>query len=154
MAFARAALHKIFSPAYWIARQQDYHHPSHISKRGVIMAEHKGKGTKGATYDEDSGVGTSRGGVTGTTGNLNSRGHDGGIGMPPVNDDGNRQNADVGEHGDTPALGRTHRAGNRQRAQGGSASGEPGISDEESPGPENKQTDASQNFQGGSIKRR
>lgn len=114
------------------------------------MSENKGKGTKGATYDEDSGVGTSRGGVTGTTGNLSSRGHDGGIGMPPIYDDGNRQNADVGEHGDTPALGSSHRTGNRQGAQEGSASGQPAAGGAERATPENQPPD----IEGGNIKRR
>lgn len=69
------------------------------------MAENKGRGIKGATYDELSGIGTSEAGVTGTTGNLNTGGRDGGVGMPSRNDAGNLQNADLGEHGDTPALG-------------------------------------------------
>jgi hypothetical protein len=69
------------------------------------MAEHKGKGTKGRLYDELSGVGTSQAGITGTTGNLNTHHRDGGVGMPGLGDAGNRQNADRGEHGDTPALG-------------------------------------------------
>jgi hypothetical protein len=118
------------------------------------MGENKGKGTKGANYDEVSGVGTSRAGVTGTTGNLNSAGHDGGVGMPPVDDDGNRQNADVGQHGDTPALGSTRRGGNRQSAQSGSASGQPAMSDEERENLENQQTAGNPGIEGGNIRRR
>lgn len=118
------------------------------------MSEHKGKGTKGANYDEVSGVGTSRAGVTGTTGNLNSGRHDGGVGMPPVNDDGNRQNADVGEHGDTPALGSTHRTGNRQSAQGGSSSGQTGSEDEKRQDPGHQQGETTPPVEGGNIRRR
>jgi hypothetical protein len=114
------------------------------------MGENKGKGTKGANYDEVSGVGTSRAGVTGTTGNLNAGRHDGGVGMPPVNDDGNRQNADVGEHGDTPALGSSNRGGNRQGAQQGSAAGQPATGGQQRANPENQQPD----IEGGNIKRR
>lgn len=85
------------------------------------MAEHKGKGTKGREFDELSGIGTSQAGTTGTIGNLNSGKHDGSVGMPPRTDSGNRQNADLGEHGDLPALGNRGRAGaSRQGGQSGS----------------------------------
>jgi hypothetical protein len=91
------------------------------------MGENKGKGTKGRNYDELSGVGTSQGGITGTTGNLNTGGRDGGIGTPDPGDAGNLQSADHGQPGGTPALGRGGRGGgvrNRQSAQPGNASGE------------------------------
>lgn len=118
------------------------------------MAENKGKGAKGANYDEVSGVGTSQAGITGTVGNLNSAGRDGGVGMPPINDDGNRQNADVGQHGALPALGRTGRGrGNRQAAQGGSRSGAPELTEEEREQRENEQTAANPNIEGGTLKR-
>lgn len=82
------------------------------------MAGHKGKGAKGREFDELSGIGTSQAGTTGTTGNLNSGKHDGGVGMPPRTDSGNRQNADLGEHGDVPALGNRGRANaSRQSSQ-------------------------------------
>ena len=81
-----------------------------------MPSNHKGKGTKGRNYDEWSGVGTSRAGQTGTTGNLNDAGHDGGVGAPDVGDAGNLQSVQHGEAGGTPALGHSHRgqAGNRQ----------------------------------------
>ena len=101
------------------------------------MAESKGKGAKGRSYDELSGVGTSRGGPTGTTGNLNSGTHDGSFGMPPYSDAGNQQNADLGEHGDLPALGDRGRGHvNRQSAQGGSQSGAPAKETEREERPE------------------
>lgn len=91
------------------------------------MGENKGKGTKGRNYDELSGVGTSAAGVTGTTGNLNTGGRDGGVGTPDPDDAGNRQSAGHGQPGGTPALGKGGRgggSGNRQSAQpGGSAGG-------------------------------
>lgn len=84
------------------------------------MAENKGHGIKGRNYDEFSGVGTSEAGKTGTTGNLNEAGRDGGVGMPQISDAGNLQNADLGQHGDTPALGSGGRASqNRQGGQRG-----------------------------------
>jgi hypothetical protein len=84
------------------------------------VGEYKGRGIKGRSYDELSGVGTSSAGITGTTGNLNTGGRDGGIGEPPYGDAGNRQTADRGQSEGTPALGRSGRAGqSRQGAQGG-----------------------------------
>lgn len=74
------------------------------------MAENKGKGVKGRPYDEVSGVGTSAAGITGTTGNLNDGGNDGGVGQPPLRDEGNRQRvAEEGQIGSTPALGNVQR---------------------------------------------
>lgn len=87
------------------------------------MGENKGKGTKGRNYDELSGVGTSQGGITGTTGNLNTGRRDGGIGTPDPGDVGNRQSAGHGQPGGTPALGRGGRGGGRNRQ--GEAPGEP-----------------------------
>ena len=79
--------------------------------------EYKGKGIKGRNYDELSGVGTSSAGVTGTTGNLNDGGRDGGVGTPDLADSGNLQQA-KGQPGGTPALGDSVRSqGNRQGAQ-------------------------------------
>jgi len=81
--------------------------------------EYKGKGIKGRNYDELSGVGTSSAGITGTTGNLNDGGRDGGVGSPDLADSGNLQQA-KGQPGGTPALGDSERSqGNRQGAQGG-----------------------------------
>ena len=87
--------------------------------------EYKGKGMKGRNYDELSGVGTSSAGKTGTTGNLNDGGRDGGIGTPDLADSGNLQSANAGQPGGTPAQGNSQRgqarsddnAGNSQ--QGG-----------------------------------
>lgn len=94
------------------------------------MAENKGKGTKGREFDELSGIGTSQAGTTGTTGNLNSGKHDGSVGMPPLTDSGNRQNADLGEHGDLPALGNRGR-GNANRQGGKSGQQEAGQAGED-----------------------
>lgn len=83
--------------------------------------EYKGKGMKGRNYDELSGVGTSSAGKTGTTGNLNAAGHDGGVGTPDLADEGNLQRAG-GQPGGTPAQGDSQRgyAGNQQSGQQGS----------------------------------
>jgi hypothetical protein len=80
--------------------------------------EYKGKGMKGRNYDELSGVGTSSAGKTGTTGNLNDGGRDGGVGSPDLADEGNLQSAG-GQPGGTPAQGDSWRgqAGNRQSGQ-------------------------------------
>lgn len=53
--------------------------------------EYKGKGTTGRYYDEVSGLGTSSAGKTGTAGNLNDGGRDGGIGSPDLADSGKLQ---------------------------------------------------------------
>ena len=79
--------------------------------------EYKGKGTKGRNYDELSGVGTSSAGKTGTTGNLNDGGRDGGIGTPDLADSGNLQSANAGQPGGTPAQGDSTRS---QASQGNS----------------------------------
>lgn len=71
--------------------------------------EYKGKGMKGRNYDELSGVGTSSAGKTGTTGNLNDGGRDGGIGTPDLADSGNLQSANAGQPGGTPAQGNSRR---------------------------------------------
>ena len=83
--------------------------------------EYKGKGNKGRNYDELSGVGTSSAGKTGTTGNLNDGGRDGGIGSPDLADSGNLQSANAGQPGGTPAQGRSQRgqADQGQSQQGG-----------------------------------
>jgi hypothetical protein len=76
--------------------------------------EYKGKGMKGRSYDESSGVGTSSAGVNGTTGNLNDGGRDGGIGTPDMADSGNLQQQ-TGQPGGTPAQGDSVRSnGNLQ----------------------------------------
>jgi hypothetical protein len=83
------------------------------------MAENKGKGVKGRPYDEVSGVGTSDAGITGTTGNLNDNGRDGGVGQPPLRDEGNRQSvAEAGQTGDTPALGNVQRVPQHYHKEG------------------------------------
>lgn len=83
--------------------------------------EQKGKGMKGRNYDELSGVGTSSAGKTGSTGNLNSAGRDGGIGSPDPADEGNLQSAG-GQPGGTPAQGDSWRGqGNLQGGQGDSS---------------------------------
>jgi hypothetical protein len=109
----------------------------------TTMGENKGKGTKGRSYDELSGVGTSAAGVTGTTGNLNKNDRDGGVGMPPPGDTGNRQNANLGEHGDTPALGGGgHGHENRQSAGQGQGGGRTEL------GPGDKRTDPNPKLHG------
>ncbi|MFC5462737.1 hypothetical protein [Massilia niabensis] len=86
------------------------------------MGENKGRGMKGRSYDELSGVGTSSAGVTGTTGNLNNGVRDGGIGKPSASDSGNRnrQSADADDSDTTPALGRGTRSRSGGSQQGGS----------------------------------
>jgi hypothetical protein len=90
--------------------------------------EYKGKGSKGRDYDELSGVGTSSAGKTGSTGNLNDGGRDGGIGSPDLADSGNLQSANAGQRGATPAQGNSQRGqtnpGNSQ--QGGSSNQQQG----------------------------
>jgi len=85
--------------------------------------EYKGKGMKGRSYDELSGVGTSKAGVNGVTGTLNDTGNDGGVGAPPLSDSGNRQQVPTGREDGTPAQGSNTRGqanpGNRQQDQQG-----------------------------------
>jgi hypothetical protein len=81
--------------------------------------EYKGKGMKGRSYDESSGVGTSSAGVNGTTGNLNDGGRDGGIGTPDMADSGNLQQQ-TGQPGGTPAQGDSVRS--KGNLQGGAQS--------------------------------
>jgi hypothetical protein len=92
--------------------------------------EYKGKGMKGRNYDELSGVGTSSAGKTGTTGNLNTGGRDGGVGRPDLADEGNLQSAHAApsrQPDTTPAQGDSRRG--YQGGQGGSQqSGQPGSS--------------------------
>jgi hypothetical protein len=76
------------------------------------------RGTKGRSYDELSGVGTSSAGKTGTTGNLNDGGRDGGVGTPDLADSGNQQSANTGQPGDTPAQGNSRQGGQEQDAPG------------------------------------
>jgi hypothetical protein len=89
--------------------------------------EYKGKGMKGKNYDELSGVGTSSAGKTGTTGNLNDGGRDGGVGTPDRGDAGNLQSAG-GQPGGTPAQGRSRRSrssqGNQQNSDLASGPGD------------------------------
>jgi hypothetical protein len=91
------------------------------------MGENKGRGTKGRSYDELTGVGTSSAGITGTTGNLNTGTRDGGIGMPSPGDSGNRagnrQSAEPDDGDTTPALGRGTRSNASQQRQGGHGGG-------------------------------
>jgi len=79
--------------------------------------EYKGKGIKGRNYDELSGVGTSSAGKTGTTGNLNDGGRDGGVGSPDLSDSGNLQQAG-GQPGGTPAQGNSTRSQGNQQGSG------------------------------------
>jgi hypothetical protein len=90
------------------------------------MGENKGRGTKGRSYDELTGVGTSSAGITGTTGNLNTGTRDGGIGMPSAADSGNRagnrQSAEPDDGDTTPALGRGTRSNPSRSRQSGQGS--------------------------------
>jgi hypothetical protein len=83
--------------------------------------EYKGKGIKGRNYDELSGVGTSSAGKTGTTGNLNDGGRDGGIGSPDLADSGNLQSANAGQPGGTPAQGNSQRGQANAGSSGGNS---------------------------------
>jgi len=100
----------------------------HASMEEAIMPsnqEYKGKGIKGGNYDELSGVGTSSAGKTGTTGNLNDGGRDGGVGAPDAGDAGNLQSAGQGQPGGTPAQGRSSRGqGNQQNSDLASGPGD------------------------------
>ena len=89
------------------------------------MGENKGRGMKGRSYDELSGVGTSSAGVTGTIGNLNNGVRDGGIGKPAAGDSGNRnrQSADADDGDTTPALGTGTRSRSGRNQQGGNKQG-------------------------------
>jgi hypothetical protein len=99
----------------------------HVPIKETIMPsnqEYKGKGMKGRNYDELSGVGTSSAGKTGTTGNLNDGGRDGGVGTPDPGDAGNLQSAG-GQPGGTPAQGRSRRSrGNQQNSDLASGPGD------------------------------
>lgn len=110
--------------------------------------EYKGKGIKGRNYEELSGVGTSSAGITGTTGNLNDGGRDGGVGQPDDGDSGNRQSAGHGQPGGTPALGRSQR-GQARQDQSALASG-PGDNSQRGydAGQGNRQSGAGQSRQG------
>jgi hypothetical protein len=100
----------------------------HASIKETIMPsnqEYKGKGMKGRNYDELSGVGTSSAGKTGTTGNLNDGGRDGGVGTPDLGDAGNLQSANRGQPGGTPAQGKSWRGqGNQQNSDLASGPGD------------------------------
>jgi hypothetical protein len=66
--------------------------------------------------------------------------------MPNITDAGNLQNADVGQHGDTPALGSGGRGSqNQQNAQPGSNPGKSAADEQR----ENEQTAANPNIQDG-----
>jgi hypothetical protein len=86
-----------------------------------MMGENKGKGTKGRSYDELSGVGTSRAGVTGINQNLGDLRRDAGLG-PDLGDEGNLQSANPEPAAGTPPgrQGQRGRA-NQQNKQGGQA---------------------------------
>jgi len=89
--------------------------------------EYKGKGMKGRNYDELSGVGTSSAGKTGTMGNLNDGGRDGGVGRPDLADEGNLQSAHAApsrQPDTTPAQGDSQR-GYQGGQQGSQQSGQP-----------------------------
>ncbi len=108
------------------------------------MAENKGKGIKGRPFDELSGVGTSDAGVTGTTGNLNNSVNDGGVGQPPLRDEGNRQSvAEAGQTGQTPALGNTERVPQHYHKEGDEDASPPGQHRQQWEG--NQQSDQSGN---------
>jgi hypothetical protein len=80
--------------------------------------EYKGKSIKGSNYDEKSGVGTSSAGPTGTVGNLNDGGRDGGVGSPDIADSGNLQSSQHGQPGGTPAQGNSQRGQQQGNSQG------------------------------------
>ncbi|MFK3737502.1 hypothetical protein [Massilia sp. TN1-12] len=89
--------------------------------------EYKGKGIKGRNYDESSGVGTSSAGPTGTVGNLNDGGRDGGVGAPDLADSGNQQSVQHGQPGGRPAQGDSWRGqGGRGNQQSDAPASGPG----------------------------
>jgi hypothetical protein len=100
----------------------------------VNMSVNKGKGTKGRNYDELSGVGTSRAGVTGIKDTLSDLRSEAALDTD-WGDTGSMQSADLGPAEENQASSSGARQGqqNRQSGQGsGSASGElppqnPGI---------------------------
>jgi hypothetical protein len=110
------------------------------------MAENKGKGTKGRSYDELSGVGTSKAGITGIKESLGDLRREAGLG-PDLGESGSMQSADLGQSGGTPSGGPAPSQGqgqgqgqqNRQSGQSGSAMGG---------NPEDQQQPASSNEQG------
>jgi hypothetical protein len=83
------------------------------------MGENKGKGTKGRNYDELSGVGTSRAGVTGIKENLSDLRRDAGL---DLGDQGNLQSADTGQEARREAGAGAAMPG-KQNRQGGQDSG-------------------------------
>jgi hypothetical protein len=108
-----------------------------------MMSENKGKGTKGRSYDELSGVGTSRAGVTGIKENLSDLRRDAGL---DLGDNGSMQSADWGQEARTTAgAGAVQpRRPDRQGQQGGSAMGG---------APEDEQSEEGSNQQGGGQNR-
>jgi hypothetical protein len=106
------------------------------------MAEHKGRGTKGRSYDELSGVGTSRAGITGIKETLGDLRREAGLG-PDLGEAGSMQSADLGQSAGTPTAGpaqrqRPQNQQNRQSGQTGSSMGgtpedqqQPGSSSEQ-----------------------
>jgi hypothetical protein len=83
-----------------------------------MMGENKGKGTKGRNYDELSGVGTSRAGVTGIKENLSDLRRDAGL---DLGENGNMQSADWGQEArrNAGAGAAQPTQQNRQSEQGG-----------------------------------
>jgi hypothetical protein len=87
------------------------------------MSVNKGKGTKGRNYDELSGVGTSRAGVTGTKDTLSDLRSEAALDTE-WSDTGSMQSADLGQGEEAPASSGGARQGEQNR-QGGQGSGSP-----------------------------
>jgi hypothetical protein len=84
----------------------------------VMMSVNKGKGTKGRSYDELSGVGTSKAGVTGTRDTLGELRSEGALDTD-YGDTGSMQSAEPEQ-----ASGSAGEGASRQGQPGGSASDE------------------------------
>jgi hypothetical protein len=113
----------------------------------VMMSVNKGKGTKGRSYDELSGVGTSRAGVTGIKDTLSDLRSEGAFDTEFAQE-GSRQSADLGQSEEVPG----EEQQNRQSEQGGWSSGGSvsGAGEQGRPG---RQGSGSSNPQGGSGNR-
>jgi hypothetical protein len=101
-----------------------------------MMSVNKGKGTKGRSYDELSGVGTSRAGVTGIKDTLSDLRSEAALDTD-WGDTGSMQSADLGQGEETQVDAGASRQGeqNRQGGQGsGSASGKLESQDTGTPG--------------------
>jgi hypothetical protein len=116
----------------------------------VMMSVNKGKGTKGRSYDELSGVGTSRAGVTGIKDTLSDLRNEAALDTD-YGQEGNLQSADLGQSsggqsGSVSGEGQQ----NRQSEEGSWSSGSASPNEQGRPG---RQGPGGSNPQGGSGNR-